>query len=805
MIRDFRYAVRALTKRPGFTAVCLLTLALGIGATTAIFSVVHGVILKPLPYPEDDRLAILWYNNVEAGIERDVTSYPTFEDWRASESFQAVAGYSPAAATFSGDGPAEEFAGAWVTQDFFEVLGVRPALGNTLGPSHARAGDDQVVVLSQRLRNAWFGDDKNIIGRRIDIDGVSREIIGVMPSGISFPVGAEFWLPIAPNAPGWEQMVEHRGMLWMSVVGRLARDHSIEEASAELDAIMGRLAAEELVGAGGGVFVEPLRDTIVGSVRPALGALAGAVALVLMIACANITNLLLARGVSRQREFALRSALGAQGLTLARQALVESLVLGLAGGLLGLALAYAGTAAIVAFSPTELPRLENIQVNSTTIVFALLAAAITGLIFGLAPAWQARASGLASALRAGGRSDVGDGMSRLRPTLVVFQVALALVLLVGAGLLIRSFAELQSVDPGFRTDQTLSFRVSTPSARYPEPEQIHAFHAELMEGLEALPGVESAAAANTLFLHRLPNMSPVAIEGQPAPAEGQAEINVTYDWVSPGFFDAMEVPLRRGRSFDTSDTAGGRPVVIVNETFVRRLLPDENPVGQRFTRGNPADESTEWQTIIGVVADTRRAGLAEPVRPEAYTPFTQLAPRSAEILVQTALPPLSLAPQVRELVQHLDTNMAVAELRTLESALADAMATQRFIMIVLTGFAALALTLAVIGLYGVLAFLVNQRRREIGLRMAVGARRQDVTMMILLQSLRYVIPGVVLGTIVALLLTQLLQGQLHGVSASDPTTYLLVSVFLVTATLLASWIPASRAASTDPMEALRYE
>ncbi len=329
-----------------------------------------------------------------------------------------------------------------------------------------------------------------------------------------------------------------------------------------------------------------------------------------------------------------------------------------------------------------------------------------------------------------------------------------------------------------------------------------------MEGLEAPPGVESAGAANTLFLHRLPNMSPVAIEGQPAPAEGQPEINVTNDWVSPGFFSAMEIPLRRGRSFEASDTAEGMPVVIVNETFARRLLPGENPIGRRFTRGDPADDSAVWQTIIGVVADTRRAGLAEPVRPEAYRPFTQLTqhtPRSAEILVQTALPPLSLVPQVRELVQQLDPNMAVAELRTIESALAEAMATQRFIMILLTGFAALALTLAVIGLYGVLAFLVNQRRREIGLRMAVGARRRDVTVMILLQSLRYVIPGVVLGMVVALFLTQLLQGQLHGVSASDPVTYLLVSVLLVTVTLLASWIPARRAASTDPMEALRYE
>jgi predicted permease len=805
MIEGFRYAIRTLAKRPGFTAVCVLTLALGIGATTAIFSAINGVVLKPLPYPEDERLVMLWYNNVAEGIERDVTSYPTFQDWQAAESFQSVAGYTSTVATFTGHGPAEEFAGAWVTEGFFDVLGAHPASGSLLGEAHTAAGDDQVVVLSHRLRNLWFGDDAAVIGQRIDINGVSREIIGVMPAGIAFPVGADFWLPIAPNAPAWSQVVEVRAILWMSVWGRLAPQSTVQEASAELDAVMGRLAAEGLVGEGGRVFLEPLRDTIVGSVRPAMGALAGAVMFVLLIACANIANLLLARGATRRREFALRSALGAKGWALSRQALVESLVLGIAGGFLGLILAYAGTSAIVAFSPADLPRIDNVQVDTTVVVFAVLAAIVTALAFGLAPALQARATALAPALRAGDRSDAGSPMARLRPALVVIEVALALVLLVGAGLLLRSFAELQSVDPGFRTENTLSFRISMPSTRYPEGEQVRALQTGLIERLESLPGVESAAAANTLFLQRLPSMTPVSIEGQPPPQEGAPTVNVTNDFVSPDFFRAMSIPLVGGRGFAPSDIADGLQVAIVNETFARRLLAGEDPIGRRFTRGNPAAEDVAWLTIVGVVADTRRAGLAEPVRPEAYRPFTQVTPRSMEVLVQTEISPLSLVPQVRELVRQLDPDMAVAELRTIESALADAMATQRFIMILLAGFAALALTLALIGLYGVLAFLVAQRRREIGLRMAVGAGRREVIVMVLRQSLRYVLPGVVLGTLVALLLTRVLQGQLHGVSPTDPATFIAVATTLVAVALLASWIPARRAARIDPMEALRDE
>jgi putative ABC transport system permease protein len=805
MIDDIRFALRALVNRPGFAAVCVLTLALGIGATTAIFSVVNGVMLRPLPYADDSELAVLWYNNEQEGIERDVTSYPTFQDWRATSSFRAAAGFVPTVATFTGERPAEEYAGAWVTGEFFGVLGVRPAHGDWLADVHARPGDDRVLVLSHRGRNAWFGDDEAVMGRRLVVNGVSREIIGVMPAGFSYPTGADFWLPMVPDAEPWSGIVGQREAYWLSVIGRLSTGSTIETATAELDAVMARLQAEELVFPGDRVFVEPLRDTIVGDVRPAMAALAGAVAFVLLIACANIANLMLARGTSRRREFAVRSALGASGGMLARQALVESVVLAILGGVAGLAIAYAGTAALVSFSPPELPRVENVRVDLAVIGFAIVAAMITGLGFGLAPAWQARSAGIAPALRDGDRSSTSDGLSRLRPGLVVLEVALALVLLIGAGLMLRSFAVLQGVDPGFRTQNVLSFRVAMPSAHYPDADQLRVFQAGLFDQLQSIPGVEAVSATTSLLLPRLPTMSPVTIEGRPPPADNEPGISVTRDFVHGNFFRTLDIPLLRGRSFGPADTQDSMPVVVVNETFARRLMSGEDPIGRRFTRGDPSDPDAVWQTIVGVVADTRRAGLAEPVRPEAYRPISQVPPRSLEVLLRTAVPPLSVVPTVRALLGELDPNMAIAELRTVEAAFAEAMATRRFVMMLLSGFAVLAVTLAAIGLYGVLAYLIAQRRREIGLRMALGAGAPAVIAMVLRQSLRYVLPGVVLGTLVALSLTRVLQGQLHGISATDPLTFASVVALLVGVALLASWLPARRASRIDPMAALRSE
>jgi putative ABC transport system permease protein len=801
-MNDFRYALRALWRSPGFTLVAVLTLALGIGATTAIFSAVHAVLLRPLPYPDSERLTVVWLNNVREQIDRDVTSYPTFLDWSEASAYDAMAGYSATVGTFTADGDADEHAGAWVSGDFFRVLGVPPQVGRAIGEEHTHAGNHMVVALSHGLWTRRYGGAPDVVGRSVVINGSSREVIGIMPQGFGYPDGAEFWMPIAPDV---EEITQARGALWLSVIGRLAADASIERASAELNGITTRLGEEFPVLAGNGVFVEPLRDTVVGNVRPALLLLLGGVGFVLLIACANVANLLLARGAGRRRELAVRGALGASGARLVRHAMSESVVLGLLGGAGGLLLASVGTAFLVALSPADLPRADGIGVDGTVVAFATLAAVITGLLFGLAPALQAREAGLAAALQDADRGASGKRLVRTRRILVTSEVALALVLLVGAGLLFRSFGALQSVDPGFQTENVLSFRVSTGSASYPESAQVRQFQSSLLERLSAIPGVEDATGASTLFLARLPNMSPVALEGEPPAGEDDPVTAVTSDFVHPGFFESMGIPLVRGRGFEPADAEGGTQVVIVNETFVRRFLPGQDPLGRRFTRGDPTADDAVWQTIVGVAADTRRSGLVEAVRPEAYRPTTQVAPRSMEVLVRTAGPPLGVVPQVRDVLREMDPNMAMAQLRTVEGAMAEAVAARRFVMMLLGAFAALAVVLAATGIYGVLTYLVGQRTRELGIRMALGADRKVVLGLVLGQSAWHVVPGVILGAAGALALTRLLQSQLYGIRATDPVTFLAVTVLLVSVALLASWAPARRAARTDPMEALREE
>jgi putative ABC transport system permease protein len=806
IMRDAGLAVRTLLRNRGFATVAVLTLALGIGATTAIFSAVSAVLLRPLPYPDADRLMVLWLNNVQEQIERDVTSYPNFLDWREASAFESMAGYTEGTyGSFTGDDDAEEYAGAWVTGDFFRVLRASPHIGVRLDEEHTRAGSDQVVVLSYALWSSRYGGEPGVLGRTVRINGVSREVIGVMPPGFSYPGNADYWMPIAPEAGMWQGPTSSRGALWLSVIARLRPGATVVGADAELAGIMTRISEEFPQSAGNGVFIEPLRDTIVGQVRPGLLILLGAVAFVLLIACVNVANLLLARGAARRRELAVRSALGASGGRLASQALVESLVLSALGGAAGLLVAFGGTTLLVAASPADLPRIEGVRVDGVVIGFALLATLVTGLIFGLAPALQARSAALSAALREGGRGASSGGLARTRRVLVAAEVALALILLVGAGLLVRSFAALQSVETGFATESVLSFRVTTGATRYPEPTQVRHFQGELLERLNALAGVEAVTGVNTLFLSRLPNMSPVAVEGAPPAADGELVVSVTSDFVHPSFFDAMQVPIVRGRGFEPGDVADGLPVVIVNEAFVRRFFADQDPIGRRFTRGNPQDTSAFWQTIVGVAADSRRSGLSEPVRPEAYRPTSQAAPRSMEILVRTAGPPLALVPSVRSLLRELDADMVMSQVRTVEGALAEAVAARRFVMLLLGAFAVLAVTLAAIGIYGVLAYLLGQRTRELGIRMALGADRGAVLALVFRQSMAQVLPGVVIGAVSALALTRLLRSQLFGVAPTDPVTFIVVTLLLLGVAVLATWVPAQRALRVKPLEALRHD
>jgi putative ABC transport system permease protein len=802
LLQDLRYTLRSLLRNPGFTLAAVMTLALGIGATAAIFSAVNAVLLRPLPYPEPDRLAMVWLTNPE--FDRDVTSHPIFLEWGQASGIEAIAGYTGTAGTFTDEGDPEEVTGARVTADFFRVLRTAPHLGSPIDEAHTSAGGYQVVVLSHRLWTRRFGEDPGVLGRTVMIDGVPREVIAVMPQGFSYPEGAEYWLPISPAEDGWQGLLESAGSLWLSVIGRLRPEAAPSQVTAELVAITERIAGE--TGQEGfSAFVEPLRDTIVGDVRPPLLILFGAVGLVLLIACANVANLLLARGATRGRELAVRTALGASSGRLTRQVLTESLVLAVIGGVAGLLVAVWGASLLGSMVPPDLPRIGGLGVDATVLGFSALLSLATGLLFGVAPAMQARVVGIASALRDAGRGASGLRMSRLRPLIVVLQVAIALLLLVGTGLLLRSFANLQAVEPGFQTERMLGFRLTPPQARYAEMPHVQQFYDELVEQLNRVPSVESASAINTLLLARLPNMSPVSIEGRPPASESEGMVSVTSDFVHPDFFRTMGMEIVRGRGFEPSDNLDALPVVVVNEAFVRRFLPEEDPIGRRFTRGNPEDPEAFWVTIVGVVADSRRSGLTEPVRPAGFRPTSQGTPRSMEVVVRTAGQPLAFVPELRRIMRELDPQMPIVQLRTVEQAMAETVATRRFVMLLLAVFAGLAVTLAAVGIYGVLSFLVGQRTREFGVRMALGAEPLAVLGLVLRQAMGHVLLGVLLGAAGALALTRLLASQLYGVSPTDPLTFVGVTALLVGVALLAAYLPARRAARVDPMIALRAE
>ena len=802
LLKDIRIAARSLVRARGFTVAAVLTLALGLGANTAIFSAVHAVLLSPLAFPDADRLTVLWLNNQREGIQRDITSYPTFLDWSEAASYQAMAAHASQAGTLTGEGDAAQLRGSAVTAEFFEVLGVRPALGRVIGAGDTELGAAPVIVLSHGTWARHFGSDPSVLGRTVRLSG-TREVVGVMPPGFAYPEGAEFWTGLAPDEES-AGLFEARTALWLGVIGRLAPGASVDAASAEMSTLMAGVREEYADLGGNGVFVEPLRDTIVGDVRPALLVLLGAVGFVLLIACANVANLLLARGAARQRERAVRGALGATGARLAREALTESVVLAVVGGAVGVLLAFWGTAALVAVSPPDLPRIEAIGLNAPVIAFAAALALLTGLVFGVVPALQARAAAIGATLREGGRGSAA-GRGGMRPVLVAAEVALSLILLVGAGLLLRSFASLQAVDPGFATEDVLGFRVSLGTERYPGAPEIRELERQLLESVRAMPGVTGATAINTLFLSRLPNMGSIAMEGAEAPDPDDAVTSVTTDFVEPAFFETMGIPIVRGRGFQATDIPDAPSVAVVNETFVRRFSPDADPIGRRFTWGDTEDTATTWHTIIGVARDTRRSGIVADVRPEAYRSTGQYAIRGRDILVRTTGEPLALVPEVRALLRRLDPDLPMASVRTVEQAMGEAVATRRFVMLLLAGFAAVAVLLTAVGIYGVLAYLVARRTREMGVRIALGAARADVVRLVVRDGLRSILPGVAIGIAGALLLTRLLTSQLFGVSPTDPLTFAAVTALLLGVALTATWVPARRASRVEPMTTLREE
>jgi putative ABC transport system permease protein len=804
MWSDIKYTLRNLGKKPFFYAIVILTLALGIGANAAIFTVVNGVLLRPLPYPSPDRLMMLWTYNPRQGFDKDVGTYPNFEDWRReSRSFESMSAYSGASLTLTGSGDPVQLRGARVTSEFFDTMGVAPIYGRTFTAANGQPGGERVVVLAGGLWERRFGADPGVIGRRILLNGVSYEVAAVMPARFDHPADAEFWIPLAPVG-GLQDLFTARGSYWLTIIGRLRPPVTRQAAQAEMDTIAAALEKTYPVNAGIGIRIVPLHEEIVGDVRWPLLILVGAVSFVLLIACANVANLLLTRAASRHRELAIRAALGAGRGRLLRQLLTESVVLAVLGGSAGLLLAQWTTDLLRSLAPAALPRLDDIRVDGFVLAYAAAAALVTSLLFGIIPAMHA-SRGESAALKEGGRTG-SDGPSgrRVRSLLAVGELAVALMLLVGAGLLIRSFIALSNQDPGFATTGVLTLRLQLPAAKYQEPARINAFYDQLVERLRALPGVQDAGAGTSLLLSRLPNSASISIEGRPAPPPNAPNIPVPYDSVTPEYFSTLQIPLRRGRMFSRTDSAESQQVVLVNESFVRRFYPNEEPIGRRVTFGNTGPDA-RWQTIVGVVGDTKRGGFEREPWAEVYFPMRQAPDRRAYVLLRTTGDPATLIGAARAAVWAIDRDQAIGEIRTVPELFALREANRRFMTLLLGVFAGLALVLAIIGIYGVIAYTTAQRTQEIGIRIALGADRAAVGRMVLAGGLRIAVAGLTLGILGALALTRVLSGLLFGVGAHDPLTFVVVPAALLLVALAGCWIPARRAMRVDPVIALRGE
>jgi putative ABC transport system permease protein len=661
-----------------------------------------------------------------------------------------------------------------------------------------------VVILGHGLWTRRFGADPGIVGRQIMLNGVSHEVVGVMPASFAHPTDAEFWVPLAPVGQ-FESLFASRGSFWLTVIGRLKPGVTRAAAQSEMDSIAARLEREYPSNAGLGIRLVPLHEELVGDVKRPLWILLGAVCFVLLIACANVANLLLTRASSRTRELAIRTALGAGRARLSRQLLTESLVLGALGGIAGLGLAVWTTELLRSLAPSDLPRLAGVAVDTRVLLYTAGASLLTSVLFGNVSAFHATRREVGTTLKEGGRTGTDRRGGTLRTTLAIAELAIALVLLVGASLLMRSFLALSREDPGFATENVLTLRLQLPGAKYDQPARIAGFHEQLIERLAALPGAESAAAGSTLLLSRLPNSAAINIEGRP-PLPGDAQnIPVPYDSVSPEFFSTLQIPLRRGRFFSHADGPEAQEVAIVNEAFVRRFYPNEDPLGRRVTFNTPGQPTTRWQTIVGVVADTKRGGFGPEPWAEIYFPMRQAPDRRVYAFVRSTRDPTGLAAAAQAAVWSIDRDQAIGGVRTARELLAQQEANRWFTTLLLGLFAGVALALAVIGIYGVIAYATAQRTQEIGIRLALGADRGSVMRLVLAGGLRIAVAGLVLGLVGALALTNVLSGLLYNVGARDPLTFIAVAGVLLVVALAACWVPARRAMKVDPLIALRSE
>ena len=797
---DLRYGLRTLWKSPGFTLVALLALALGIGANTAIFSAVNAVLLRPLAFPQSERLVWLQGVNSAQGITDSNMSVPDFADWQTqNQSFEQLAGFITGGALLAANDETERMRGAWVSPDFFPALRTNALYGRTLQADDAQKGRDPVVVLSYALWQRRFGADPSVVGRQVVLSGKSATVVGVMPRGFDFPYQSDLWVPFAiePNE-------ERRDNRYLLVVGRLKPGATIAQAQSELDAINQRLAQAYVeTNTGWTVKLTGLHEFTVGAVRTSLLVLLGAVAFVLLIACANVANLLLARATARQKEIAVRTALGASRWRIVRQLLTESVLLSTIGGGLGLLLSVWLTDLLIAVSPANSPRFDEIRPDARVFLFTLALTILTGLVFGLAPALQASRPDLNEALKEGGRTGgAGARRNRMRSLLMVAEIALSFMLLAGAGLLIKSFMRLRDVSPGFNPDGVLTMRLSAPGAKYAQGEPRAQLFQQAIERVASLPGVQSAGAVLSLPLGGDTfNVGRSLIrEGRPAtPAES---VNAMYLAATPDYFRTLQIPVVAGRAFNAQDMAKAPMVVIVNERLAHQLWPGESPIGKHITIWR--DEKFPRE-IVGVVGDTK-ASLDAPAATQMYVPYAQDATWGGMTLVMRASgDPTTLAASVRREIRALDKGLPLYNVKTMHEVVATSVAPRRSSMLLLTAFAVAALLLAVIGIYGVTAYYVTQRTHEIGVRMALGASASDVLRLIIGQGLRLTVIGLAVGLVCAFALTRVMASLLYEVKPTDPIAFAAGALALAAVAVVACYVPARRATKVDPLVALRYE
>jgi putative ABC transport system permease protein len=800
LLQDLRFGWRMLARRPGFTIIAIITLGLGIGANTAIFSVVNGVLLHTFAYPDSGRLVFV--SEYSQQVPDMSVAYLNYLDWQKQNTvFSSIAASQGDDFNLTGVEPPVRLAGFNVSANFFSTLGIKPLAGRDFIPSEDSPGGNPVVIMSYTLWQRQFGGEPDIIGKALELNGRSYTVVGVLPPRFKFYGPSDIFIPIGLKADSalFKDRMQHPGIYTIS---RLRPGVTIEQARAQMKAIASRLAAQyPKTNSGDSVVVTSLHHKAVGDIQAALVALMAAVGLVLLIACANVANLLLARAAGRTKEMAIRVALGAGRARLFRQLLAESVLLALLGGTLGLWIGAAGISGLNALIPADLQHSVSIGIDRWVLLFTLAVAIVTGIIFGLVPAFRASRPDLNESLKEGGRTSAAASRGRLsRNFLAAFEIALASVLLIGTGLTIKSFSRVLEVQPGFDTQDVLTMQLDLPQSRYSKPLQVSNFYHELLRRIRNLPGVRAAGIVTPLPLTGEGYQTNFDIEGRPLPSPGHFPSS-DYHTVSPGYFRAMGIPLLRGRLFSHSDNSKAPGVAVVSESFARRYWPNEDPIGRRFDQ----QANGQWHSVIGVVGNTKQYGLESHTKTEFYLPYLQHPLNYMTIVVRTATNPVSLTAPVRAQVASLDKDLPVYNVRTMKRLLAESVSSSRMTILLLGIFSLLAIVLAAVGIYGVVAYWVAQRTHEIGVRMALGARQLDVLRMVLRQGMRLAAIGIGCGIVAALGLTRLMASLLFDVKPSDPVTFVVVALVVAGVTFLACYIPARRATRVDPMVALRYE